>query len=103
MSQIYFNSSLLDKLSGKELYFRFKIIEKRNTNANSMKIPYEMKMELDRMYQYYVNEIDDRVASGKLSYDDLDEWDDFFDEHEEEIIKLSNNDKLYDENIRKIQ
>ena len=102
MSQIYFESKSLENLTDKELYFKFKIIEKRNNAATSSKIPYEMKMELDRLYESYLNEIDNRISSGKLSYEDVDDWDDFYYEHENDFLQLSSNNQLTDENIRKI-
>lgn len=102
MPQIYFESKSLENLTDKELYFKFKIIEKRNNAATSAKIPYEMKMELDRLYESYLNEIDNRISSGKLSYEDVDDWDDFYYEHENDFLQLSSNNQLTDENIRKI-
>ena len=102
MSQIYFESKSLENLTDKELYFKFKIVEKRNNAASNAKIPYEMKMELDRLYESYLNEIDNRISSGKLSYEDVDDWDDFYYEHENDFLQLSSNNQLTDENIRKI-
>ena len=72
------------------------------TAATSAKIPYEMKMELDKLYESYLNEIDNRISSGKLSYEDVDDWDDFYYEHENDFLQLSSNNQLTDENIRKI-
>lgn len=103
MPQIYFESKSLENLTDKELYFKFKIIEKRNNAATSAKIPYEMKMELDRLYESYLNEIDNRISSGKLSYEDVDDWDDFYYEHENDFLQLSSNNQLTDENIKKIK
>lgn len=102
MSQIFFESDTLKTLSPKELYFRFKIVEKRYNMAISSKIPFEMKSELDNLVNAYTNEIDNRVASMELSLDDLDDWDDFYYEHENEIIKLSNEHLLNDSEIRKL-
>lgn len=102
MSQIYFESKSLENLTDKELYFKFKIVEKRNNATTSAKIPYEMKMELNRLYESYLNEIDNRISSGKLSYEDVDDWDDFYYEHENDFLQLSSNNQLTDENIRKI-
>lgn len=103
MSQIYFESKSLENLTDKELYFKFKIVEKRNNAATSAKIPYEMKMELNRLYESYLNEIDNRISSGKLSYEDVDDWDDFYYEHENDFLQLSSNNQLTDENIKKIK
>ena len=103
MSRIYFESQSLENLSDKELYFRFKIIEKRNINASNMRIPYEMKEELQNLSDSYYIEIEKRTSNGKLSFDDLDDWDDFFYEHEQEFLQLSFNNQLTDENINKIK
>ena len=99
MPQIFFESKELEKLSNRELYYKFKIIEKRNNLATSSKIPFEMKMELEKLYNYYLNEIDFRIESGKLSYDDADEMDDFYYEHENDFLNLSNDNNLNDEHI----
>ena len=103
MPQIYFESKSIENFSDKELYFRFKIIEKRNNSANNASIPFEMKMELERLYDSYIDEIDRRISTGQLSLDDVDDWDDFYYEHEQEIIQLSSDNQLNDENIKKIK
>ena len=102
MSQIYFESKSLENLSNKELYYRFKIVEKRNNLVTNSKIPFEMKMELENLYNLYMAEIDSRIASHKLSLDDVDDWDDFFYEHEKEFMDLSNSKNLDDEHINGI-
>ena len=89
MPQIYFENKSLENLTDKELYFKFKVLEKRYNSSNSNFIPFEMKMELEKLYDSYINEIDRRTSTGKLSLDDVDDWDDFYYEHEQEFLNLS--------------
>ena len=103
MPEIFFENKSLENLTDKELYFRFKIIEKRNNAASNALIPFEMKMELEKLYNSYINEIDRRTSTGKLSLDDVDDWDDFYYEHEKEFLNLLSNNQLNDENIKKIK
>ena len=103
MPQIYFENKSLENLTDKELYFKFKVLEKRYNSSNSNFIPFEMKMELEKLYDSYINEIDRRTSTGKLSLDDVDDWDDFYYEHEQEFLNLSSNNQLNDENIKKIK
>ena len=103
MPQIYFENKSLENLTDKELYFKFKVLEKRYNSSNSNSIPFEMKMELEKLYDSYINEIDRRTSTGKLSLDDVDDWDDFYYEHEKEFLNLSSNNQLNDENIKKIK
>lgn len=84
----YFEKDTLKDLSIHDLYYNFKKLEKNlNIAMSSSIIPYETKMELDRYYNYYTEELDRRVDEGIVSTDELDDLDDIVSEELEKESK----------------
>jgi hypothetical protein len=80
MSLSYYESKSLEDLSDYDLYYNFKILEKRLNIAESSKfISFEIKQQMREFYDNYVAELDRRVETGLLTLDDLEEIDEKID------------------------
>ena len=66
----------LKVLSDYNLYYKFKILEKRLLIAESSKfVPYDIKEQMREFYDSYVEELDRRVDSGELTTMELEDID----------------------------
>lgn len=80
MSLSYYESKSLEDLSDYDLYYNFKILEKRLNIAESSKfVSFEIKQQMREFYDNYVAELDRRVETGLLTLDDLEEIDEKID------------------------
>ena len=80
MSLSYYESKSLEDLSDYDLYYNFKILEKRLNIAESSKfVSFEIKQQMREFYDNYVVELDRRVETGLLTLDDLEEIDEKID------------------------
>lgn len=76
MAKAYYEPEDLKVLSDYNLYYKFKILEKRLLIAESSKfVPYDIKEQMREFYDSYVEELDRRVDSGELTTMELEDID----------------------------
>lgn len=76
MAKAYYEPEDLKVLSDYDLYYKFKMLEKRLLIAESSKfVPYDVKEQMREFYDSYVNELDRRVDSGELTTMELEDID----------------------------
>ena len=76
MAKAYYEPEDLKVLSDYDLYYKFKILEKRLLIAESSKfVPYDIKEQMREFYDSYVEELDRRVDSGELTTMELEDID----------------------------
>lgn len=76
MAKAYYEPEDLKALSDYDLYYKFKMLEKRLLIAESSKfVPYDVKEQMREFYDSYVNELDRRVDSGELTTMELEDID----------------------------
>jgi hypothetical protein len=76
MAKAYYEPEDLKVLSDYDLYYKFKILEKRLLIAESSKfVPYDVKEQMREFYDSYVEELDRRVDSGELTTMELEDID----------------------------
>lgn len=76
MTKAYYEPEDLKVLSDYDLYYKFKILEKRLLIAESSKfVPYDVKEQMREFYDSYVEELDRRVDSGELTTMELEDID----------------------------
>lgn len=76
MVKSYYEPEDLKVLSDYDLYYKFKILEKRLLIAESSKfVPYDIKEQMREFYDSYVEELDRRVDSGELTTMELEDID----------------------------
>lgn len=76
MVKAYYEPEDLKVLSDYDLYYKFKMIEKRLLIAESSKfVPFDVKEQMRDFYDSYVNELDRRVDSGELTTMELEDID----------------------------
>lgn len=76
MAKAYYEPEDLKVLSDYDLYYKFKMLEKRLLIAESSKfVPYDVKEQMRDFYDSYVNELDRRVDSGALTTMELEDID----------------------------
>ena len=76
MVKAYYEPEDLKVLSDYDLYYKFKMLEKRLLIAESSKfVPYDVKEQMREFYDSYVEELDRRVDSGELTTMELEDID----------------------------
>lgn len=76
MAKAYYEPEDLKVLSDYDLYYKFKMLEKRLLIAESSKfVPYDVKEQMREFYDSYVEELDRRVDSGELTTMELEDID----------------------------
>lgn len=76
MAKAYYEPEDLKVLSDYDLYYKFKILEKRLLIAESSKfVPYDIQEQMREFYDSYVEELDRRVDSGELTTMELEDID----------------------------
>lgn len=76
MVKAYYEPEDLKALSDYDLYYKFKMLEKRLLIAESSKfVPYDVKEQMREFYDSYVEELDRRVDSGELTTMELEDID----------------------------
>ena len=76
MAKAYYEPEDLKVLSDYDLYYKFKMLEKRLLIAESSKfVPYDIKEQMREFYDSYVEELDRRVDSGELTTMELEDID----------------------------
>lgn len=76
MAKAYYEPEDLKVLSDYDLYYKFKMLEKRLLIAESSKfVPYDVKEQMRDFYDSYVEELDRRVDSGELTTMELEDID----------------------------
>lgn len=76
MAKAYYEPEDLKVLSDYDLYYKFKMLEKRLLIAESSKfVPFDVKEQMREFYDSYVNELDRRVDSGELTTMELEDID----------------------------
>lgn len=76
MAKAYYEPEDLKALSDYDLYYKFKMLEKRLLIAESSKfVPYDVKEQMREFYDSYVEELDRRVDSGELTTMELEDID----------------------------
>lgn len=76
MAKAYYEPEDLKVLSDYDLYYKFKMLEKRLLIAESSKfVQYDIKEQMREFYDSYVEELDRRVDSGELSVMELEDID----------------------------
>ena len=76
MTKAYYEPEDLKVLSDYDLYYKFKILEKRLLIAESSKfVPYDIKEQMREFYDSYVEELDRRIDSGELTTMELEDID----------------------------
>lgn len=76
MAKAYYEPEDLKVLSDYDLYYKFKILEKRLLIAESSKfVPYDIKEQMREFYDSYVEELDRRIDSGELTTMELEDID----------------------------
>ena len=76
MVKAYYEPEDLKVLSDYDLYYKFKILEKRLLIVESSKfVPYDIKEQMREFYDSYVEELDRRVDSGELTTMELEDID----------------------------
>lgn len=80
MAKAYYEPEDLKVLSDYDLYYKFKILEKRLLIAESSKfVPYDIKEQMREFYDSYVEELDRRIDSGELTTMELEDIDEHVD------------------------
>lgn len=76
MAKAYYEPEDLKVLSDYDLYYKFKMLEKRLLIAESSKfVPFDVKEQMREFYDSYVEELDRRVDSGELTTMELEDID----------------------------
>lgn len=76
MAKAYYEPEDLKVLSDYDLYYKFKMLEKRLLIAESSKfVPYDVKEQMREFYDSYVEELDRRVDFGELTTMELEDID----------------------------